>query len=151
MRATGITESGSHLQHCICLSLPSVAAQSPGQLRPAKTAGMQPMWTCNCFACAIQSALLGCLQLLPVHTRVDCKGWVNTVKRFRGYCQWGPLELLKVALIGNIATVLVYPLSLPTAQCRSASVPNSDCFACAIQSEHSAVFTFGLWVVANFF
>ena len=48
----------------------------------AQTADMQPMWTCNCFARAIQSALLhsvyfwflGCLQLLPVHRYVQLRG-----------------------------------------------------------------------------
>ena len=93
------------------LLLPTVQC-SPAS---AQTADMQPMWTCNCFARAIQSALLhsvyfwllGCLQLLPVHTRVVYKEWVNTVEMFWGYCQWASLALL-VALIGSQDTVFTF-------------------------------------------
>ena len=80
---------------------------------PAQTAAMQPMWTCNCFARAIQSALLhsvyfwllGCLQLLLVHTRVVYKEWANTVEMFEDIANEGHSHILNVALIGSHDTV----------------------------------------------
>ena len=94
-----------HWYVCIASALVYPLSLPTAQCSPdsAQTADMQPMWTCNCFARAIQSALLhsvyfwllGCLQLLPVHTRVVYKEWANTVEMFRGYCQWRPLAYWK--------------------------------------------------------
>ena len=39
--------------------------------------------------------------------RVGYKEWVNTIERFRDYCQWPPLSVLWLAVIGkNLATFL---------------------------------------------
>ena len=85
-----------HWYVCIASALVYPLLLPTTQCSPAsaQTADMQPMWTCNCFARAIQSALLhsvyfwflGCLQLLPVDTRVVYKEWVNVVERLRDCC-----------------------------------------------------------------
>ena len=132
-----------HWYVCIASALVYPLSLPTAQCSPAsaQTADMQPMWTCNCFARAIQSALLhsvyfwllGCLQLLPVlYTRVVFKEWVNTVERFWGYCQWGSLALLKVALIGNIASTLVYTLLLLKAECSPDMPKQLACSRCGL-------------------
>ena len=73
-----------HWYVCIASALVYPLSLPTAQCSPAsaQTADMQPMWTCNCFARAIQSALLhsvyfwflGCLQLLPVHRYVQLRG-----------------------------------------------------------------------------
>ena len=118
--ATFNNASGPHWQHCICLCLPSVTARS----------SVQPMWTCNCFAHAIQSGLLnnvyfwllGCLQLLPVHTRVGYKEWVNTVKGFEEI----PMRATCIAECGSHCQHYICH-SLPSVAAHSPLQPNPSC------------------------